>query len=394
MPKVLRIINRFNLGGPTYNAAYLTRYLQPEFETRLVGGIHDDSEESSQFILEGLGLSYTLIPEMKRAINPSDVKAYHKISRIIRDFRPDIVHTHAAKAGALGRMAAIRNKVPVIIHTFHGHVLESYFSPVKNKIFIAIERHLARHSTAIIALSQSQKEDLSRILHINDPGKIKIVPLGFDLSRFRVGQSDKRRQFREKYDIREDELAIGIVGRLVPIKNHELFLTSLRHLQQHSGKKIRAFIIGDGEDRLKLEKMARDLGILFSNSYVEGNNTLLTFTSWIKEMDLVMAGLDIITLTSLNEGTPVSLIEAQAAGLPIVSTRVGGIEDVVLPGQTALLSELGDTESFCNNLVNMVNNDELRQKFSLNGWDHVKDKYHYSRLTEDIRRIYIESLSI
>lgn len=393
MPRVLRIINRFNLGGPTYNAAYLTRYLGPGFETLLAGGLHDPSEASSQYILDELGIQYQLIPEMRRSLNLSgDIKAYRKISELIRSFKPDIVHTHASKAGALGRMAAIRNKVPVIVHTFHGHVLESYFSPLKNKVFITIERYLARHSTKIIALSQIQKEDLVRILHLSDADKVSIIPLGFDLSRFRENQNLKRQQFREQFHLKEDEIAIGIVGRLVPIKNHALFLNAIAFLRQNSDLKIRAFIIGDGEERENLEKMATESGILFSTPDVQGGNNLLTFTSWMKEMDVVMAGLDIVALTSLNEGTPVSLIEAQAANKPIVTTRVGGIEDVVIEGKTALLSDIGDTEAFCKNLMLMAGNGDLRKELSGNGWDHVKNTFHYSRLTADVRQLYWELL--
>ncbi|MHC1707046.1 MAG: glycosyltransferase [Bacteroidales bacterium] len=393
MPKVLRIINRFNLGGPSYNAAYLTRYLEPEFETLLIGGIHDPTEESSEYILEDIGVSYEIIPEMGRAIRPgNDFKAYQKICEYIKSFKPDIIHTHAAKAGALGRMAGIRYKVPVIVHTFHGHVLESYFSPLKNGIFTAIERYLAKRTTGIIALSQVQKEDLVRILKIKEEEKIRVIPLGFDLSRFYQEQETKRLQFRNRFNIAGDEIAIGIIGRLVPVKNHELFLNAIKYLKEHTSVKFRAFIIGDGEKREALEKLAREKGILFSTPYVECNNAFLTFTSWIREMDIVMAGLDIIALTSLNEGTPVSLIEAQAANKPIVTTRVGGIENVVLPGKTALLSEIGDNETFYKNMVLLAENENLRIELSLPGRDHVSKNFDYLRLKNDISTLYLELL--
>ena len=161
MPKILRIINRFNLGGPIYNVAYLTKYLSPEFETLLIGGMKDDDEESSEFILKDIGVDYKIIPEMKRSINPfHDIIAYKKIKKIIQEFKPDIVHTHAAKAGAIGRSAAHTCNIPVIIHTFHGHVFHSYFGGVKTLVYKTIERNLARKTSAIIALSERQKEEL------------------------------------------------------------------------------------------------------------------------------------------------------------------------------------------------------------------------------------------
>lgn len=390
MIKILRIVNRFNLGGPTYNAAYLSRYLGPGFETMLVGGIHDTDETSSEFILRELGLTYQLIPEMRRAINPYyDTRAYARLSRIIRSFKPDIVHTHASKAGALGRMAAIRNGVPVIVHTFHGNVLESYFSGIKSRVFINIERYLADHSNRIIAISQNQKDDLVRILQLKDPGKVEIIPLGFDLSRFTENQEVKRKSFRDRFRLQEDEIAIGIIGRLVPIKNHSLFLSAVRFLKEHSNKKFRAFVIGDGYKRRELEKLAEEMGIFFPGSNVKETESLLIFTSWIKEMDEVMAGLDIVTLTSLNEGTPVSLIEAQAANKPVVTTRVGGIENAVWPGKTALLSGVGDKEGFCRNVLTMVEDDGLRKELGIPGWDFVRTRYHYTRLVKDMTKLYL-----
>ena len=182
MPRVLRIINRLNLGGPTYNAAYLTKYLAPEFETMLVAGMKDDSEESSEFIVESMGIEPFYIRSMQRELNFSkDSDAYKQISKIIKEFKPDIVHTHAAKAGTLGRIAAWNNKVPVILHTFHGHVFHSYFSPLKTKVFIGIEKVLASISTGIIAISEEQKIDLCETYKISSAKKTHIVPLGFKL---------------------------------------------------------------------------------------------------------------------------------------------------------------------------------------------------------------------
>ena len=395
MPRVLRIINRFNLGGPTYNAAYLSRYMPPEYETLLVGGEKDDTEDSSEFILKNLGLEPIIIPEMKREIDlRSDYEAYKKMVQLIKDFKPDIVHTHASKAGTIGRLAASNMNVPAIVHTFHGHVFHSYFGQMKTLMYKNIERNLARKSSAIIAISEKQKAELCLVHRICKPDKIRVVPLGFDLTRFTENMDSKRAGFRERYLVDDHEIAIGIIGRLVPIKNHRLFLQSLKIVSERSVKSLRFFIIGDGEDRLRIESMARDLGIEFSDALTEQRKTLLTFTSWIKEIDVACAGLDVIALTSLNEGTPVSLIEAQAANKPIVTTNVGGIENVVIEGVTALLSHSKtDAEEFASLILELTENDEKRLKFGHVGWDHVRNKFHFTRLIRDITELYKELLT-
>ncbi len=389
MPRILRILNRFNLGGPTYNAAYLTKYLSKDFETLLVGGANGDSEKSSKYIVNQLGIEPHVIPSMRREISPADdYRAYKEIKDIIKAFKPDIVHTHASKAGALGRLAAIHQDVPVIIHTFHGHVFESYFGPLKTSFYQKVERYFARHSNRIIAISDNQKNDLTKKYKICPEEKVSVVPLGFDLSRFRENKEEKRALFRQNYKIKDDEIAIGIIGRLVPIKNHSMFLDALKIIQNKTSKKIRAFIVGDGESREIIKQKAINLGIDFVNGLGEYHPATLTFTSWLTEMDYVNAGLDIVALTSLNEGTPVSLIEAQAAGKPVVTTRVGGIEDVVIPNQTALLAEKDNITDFAQKLLYLIENDDLRISFGHKGWSQVGEKYHYSRLVRDMEVLY------
>jgi glycosyltransferase involved in cell wall biosynthesis len=389
MPKVLRIINRLNLGGPTFNAAYLSKHLAPEFETMLVAGIKEDTEESSEFIVRDMGLDPVYIPDMHREINFSrDRESYRKICRIIKDFKPDIVHTHAAKAGTLGRLAAHHQKVPVILHTFHGHVFHSYFNPVKTAVFKQIERYLSGISTRIIAISDIQKEELVHQHRIAKAEKTEVIPLGFDLARFSFDQAGKRNQFRNQYHVSDDTIAIGIIGRLVPIKNHALFIKSLGRLKQMTNVPFRAFIIGDGEDRESLRQLAIDAGLTVSSKDQSQNQSDLVFTSWIIDIDQALAGLDIVAMTSLNEGTPVSLIEAQAAGRPIVSTDVGGIGNVVIPGKSALLSPSDDLESFTRNLARMVNEPDLRTAMAGAGTDHVLKNFSYTRLVEDMRQLY------
>ncbi|MFN3555852.1 MAG: glycosyltransferase [Bacteroidales bacterium] len=393
MPRVLRILNRFNLGGPTYNAAYLTKYLDSSFETLLVGGPNDPSEKNSEYIVNQLGIEPLIIPEMHREISPrSDYQAFRKIQQLIRDFKPDIVHTHASKAGALGRHAALSMKVPVVVHTFHGHVFDSYFGQWKTSFYKGIERFLARRSSRIIAISESQKFDLTSRYRICEPEKVSVIPLGFDLSRFRQERELKRSWFRQRYQIADDEIAIGIVGRLVPVKNHSMFLEAICKLRQECPRKIRAFIIGDGESCELIKQKASMLNLEFVNGVSDFRPAPLTFTSWITEMDQVNAGLDIVALTSLNEGTPVSLIEAQAAGTPVVTTRVGGIENVVVPNVTALLVEKNDVDDFAFKLRQLAENDQMRQSFAAHGWDQVGEKYHYTRLVRDMEMLYHELL--
>jgi len=385
MKKILRIINRFNLGGPTYNAAYLTKYLEPDYETLLIGGQHDESEKSSMHILDNLGLKPIIIPEMQRSLNPyKDQIAFKKIQNIIKEFKPDIVHTHAAKAGALGRRAAYKMGVKQIYHTFHGHVFHSYFGSFKTRIFKEIEKNLAKKSTKIIAISEIQKRELSKIYKICPEKKIEVIPLGFNLERFNTNKDSKRKEFRKKWNLKENEIAIGIIGRLVPIKNHKFFIDAVQEVVKKSEFPVRAFIVGDGEEKENIVNYIKNKNLDFSLDYTPATFQL---TSWIKEIDRVNSGMDIICLTSLNEGTPVSLIEAQASGKPIVSTKTGGIENIVLENKTALLSEKNDLHDFSKNLLSLINDSNKRNLFSKFGLEKSKD-FHYSQLVNNIKNLY------
>ena len=385
MKKILRIINRFNLGGPTYNAAYLTKYLEPDYETLLIGGQHDDSEKSSMHILDNLGLEPIIIPEMQRSLNPyKDQIAFKKIQNIIKEFKPDIVHTHAAKAGALGRRAAYKMGVKQIYHTFHGHVFHSYFGSFKTRIFKEIEKNLAKKTTKIIAISEIQKRELSKIHRICPEKKIEVIPLGFDLERFNTDKDSKRKEFRKKWNLKENEIAIGIIGRLVPIKNHKFFIDAVQEVLKKSKVPIRAFIVGDGEEKQNIINYIKNKNLDFSLNY---NPATFQLTSWIKEIDRVNSGMDIICLTSLNEGTPVSLIEAQASGKPIVSTKTGGIENIVLENKTTLLSEKNDLHNFSKNLLSFINDSNKRKLFSKFGLEKSKD-FHYDQLVNNIKNLY------
>lgn len=389
MPKVVRIINRFNLGGPTYNVAYLSKYMSPDYETVLVGGEIDESEAGSHYVLDGLGLKPIVVPEMRRSIGlKGDIVAYKKIKKIIKEEKPDIVHTHASKAGTLGRLAAASCGVPIVIHTFHGHVFHSYFGKLKTSIFKSIERFLARKSTRIIAISDIQKYELGEVHKIAPLDKIEVVQLGFDLRKFQENQEQLRRTFREKYGIQEDEIAVGIVGRLVPIKNHKLFLDAAKIVLAKTSKKVKFLLIGDGEDREELLEYCQSISLPVATEDFTNAEEKVLFTSWIIEIDMVNAGLDIVALSSLNEGTPVSLIEAQAASNPIVSTDVGGIRNVIIENETGLLSKVGDVDGYAKNLLSLLEDDAFREKMSERGAEYVNKKFSYVRLVEDMKGLY------
>ncbi len=379
MFRILRIVNRFNIGGPTYNAAYLSRDLFPAFETRLIAGSIDPTEGSSTYLLDELGLQYRILPEMRRNPDPlNDFRAYRQIRREIREFKPDIVHTHASKAGALGRLAAIHEKVPVIVHTFHGNVMDGYFNPLVSRVFLGIERYLARHSSAVIAISPCQKYDLLYRHRLCEPHKIVTIPLGFDLERFEHEREANRHAFRQKHGL-TNEIAIGIIGRLVPIKDHALFLKAVSWLKSNTDRAFRVFIIGDGELRQDLERQAAELGL---------GQEFVRFCGWEKKMEEVIPGLDIVALSSRNEGTPVSLIEAQASGVAIVSTRVGGVSDTIRENQSGLLCNSRNPDEFGQLLKQVLEQDRLREMLSQGGKAYVREKFSRKRLISDAKNLY------
>lgn len=393
MPRVLRILNRLIIGGPALNATYLTKYMAPEFDTTLVIGGKDDHEQDADHLTYNLGIDPVVIPEMKRAIHPiSDGQAYRRVKELIRKFKPDIVHTHAAKSGVIGRMAADACKVPVIVHTFHGHVFHSYFNKLTTSTFIHIERYLARRSSGIIAISKTQKEELCNTYNICPEEKVNIIPLGLDLDKFKHNFNDKRDFFRNKYFIKEDEIAIGIIGRIVPVKNHSLFVSIAAKVLESANQKVKFIIIGDGESREQMEHELQLAGIDYTYFIKEPREATVICTSWQTEMDIVLAGLDIVTLTSHNEGTPVSLIEAQAAAKPVVSTNVGGVSDAVQHNVTGFITEPDNAAQFAEAVLMLCESADLRTQFGLKGRELVHQKFSYQRLITDMSAYYYKLL--
>lgn len=383
--KILRIINRFNIGGPIYNATFLTRFLSDEFETLLIGGLPEKGEADSLYILEEYGINAILLPELKRNPNViSDTKALKKIKEIITEFKPDIVHTHASKAGAIGRKAAFDMNVPVVVHTFHGHVFNSYFGKAKSELFKLIERKLAQKSTGIVAISDLQKKELVNTYKIASENKVNVIPLGFDLQKFNHNLSEKRKNIRKKFQISEDQIAVAIIGRLAPVKNHSLFLKTVIKLKGKTRKKLVFFIVGDGELRAEITKKVNDLIKMDID---------IRMTSWIKDINQFNAGMDIICLTSNNEGTPVSIIEAQASQVPVVSTNVGGVTDVMIDNETGYIVPKNNARIFADKLLILIENEALRNEMGQKGWSFVKERFHFERLVKDMENYYKELLA-
>ena len=383
--KILRIINRFNIGGPTYNATFLTAFLGDDYETMLVGGLPEEGESDSLFILEKYGVTPVLIDELVREPNlKSDRAAYKRLKKIMREFKPDIVHTHASKAGALGRKAASACRIPVIVHTFHGHVFHSYFGNLKTTLFKLIERNLAKKSTGIVAISAIQKKELTEIHKICPADKVQVVQLGFDLLPFHEKRKTERGAVREKYGLKDSDIAIGIIGRIAAIKDHSFFLDVIEKLLKKTTKSIKVFIVGDGPDRSSIQMRVDEINEKFQN--------VIVMTSWIKDIGTFNAGMDIICLTSKNEGTPVSLIEAQAANIPVVTTDVGGVRDIVDADKTGFIIPQGDLELYTEKLLELCEDENIREKMSQNGWDYVHEKFHYTTLVQNMDRYYRELL--
>jgi glycosyltransferase involved in cell wall biosynthesis len=390
MPKILRIINRFNIGGPTFNVAYLTKYLSSEYETLLIGGDKEDGEASSLHVLDELNLQPIILKNIKRKVSVlSDIKAFFEIRKIIQSYKPDIVHTHASKAGALGRLAAITCSVPYIVHTYHGHVFHSYFGKFKTTVFKIIERALAKKTNVLVAISEIQKRELSQIHKIAKPEKFAVIPLGFDLDRFQSQQTEKRSDFRKQYGIKTDEIVIGILGRLVEIKHHTFFIELAKYFED---EKVKFFIVGDGNLREHLIEYANSLGLDTVYQPELGMSAKVTFTSWITKTDWFFAGVDIVALTSKNEGTPVSLIEAQAAGKPVITTRVGGVENI-LPHNYPYCYAVDAYDAYCQGLNELIAHHKNNQLGNLIDSKRIITEYSYQRLVADMEKVYANLLS-
>lgn len=379
--KILRIITRLNIGGPAIHAALLTRELNNnEFESTLIYGSTSKDEGDMSYILENHDIKSVYIPALKRELNPFyDIIAFYRIFKFIKEYKPDIIHTHTAKAGTLGRLAAILANVPIKIHTFHGNIFHGYFNKSSTRFFIFIEKILAKFTQSIIAISQRQKDEIVQKYGITNPKKCSVIKLGFDLAKF-LNLSSKEGTFRKRFNFKEDDILVGIVGRLTAIKNHRMFIDAIDHINRTAGKdiidKIKFVIVGDGEMKEELLAYGR----------FRRMEKKVSFIGWIKDIDEVYAGLDIAALTSINEGTPVSLIEAMASSKPVISTDVGGVKDAV--GETGILVKSGDYKVMSDKISNLAASLEKREELGRRGRDFVRNKYSKERLVSELRELY------
>ncbi len=397
--KIIRIIARLNVGGPARHVVWLTRELnEAGHESLLLAGSVPEGEEDMSYFAAEHGVAPVYIPEMSRELSPKDVVSLWKVLRVIWRERPDIIHTHTAKAGTIGRVAGflyrLLSRRPVkLIHTYHGHVFHSYYGRGKTKAFLLIEKTLARlASDRIITISAQQKSEINERFGVGRAEKFAVVPLGIDLAPFAASE-EKKDALRTEIGAAPDELLVGFVGRLTEIKNIPLFLRAAKICAESRGTEtppLKFLVIGDGHLRAGLEREARSLGLEESVLFL-GNRT---------DADVFYAGLDVVALTSLNEGTPLSLIEAMANGRAVISTAVGGVVDLL--GEAAeekdgyTICERGlsvaanDAEGFANGLRRLASDERLRRELGGRGREFIETSYSKERLVRDIERLYRE----
>lgn len=376
--KVLRIITRLNIGGPAIHAVLLTSGFNDErFESQLVTGKLEPQESDMSYYAGKYAVTPLYIENMSREIRLGrDFAAFKELLKIIRHTKPNIVHTHTAKAGMLGRAAAIIGKVPVIIHTFHGNIFQGYFGKIKTSFFILIEKILAKFSTRIIAISSQQKKELLNFRIAKD-SQIEVIKLGFQFQNVIPAETDKG-VFRKEHNIPDKALLIGIIGRLVPIKNHKLFLSIAEEiLKDHED--VYFAIIGDGELRKEIEREI-ELKRLSDRVFITG---------FIEDLRKVYADLDLVILTSCNEGTPVALIEAMACKKIVMSTRVGGVEDFINHGKNGYYFALQDREGFIKEIRNWLANPAQYKEIGQKAHESVIRDFSSQRLIDEIRKLYL-----
>jgi glycosyltransferase involved in cell wall biosynthesis len=382
------VIARLNMGGPALHVAYLTAGLRERgYDTTLVAGTLARGEDSMAFVARELAVDVVTIPELGREISPlRDLIATLRLAWVIRRERPQILHTHTAKAGTVGRLAAKlagRARPPIVVHTFHGHVLRGYFGPVRSRVFRWLERWLARDTTALIAVSPQVRDDLVAF-GVAPRAKFAVIRLGIELEqRVADGGSDGRAETRRYLGIPPDRFTVGWIGRMTAIKNTEDVLSAFRALRA-GGVEATLLMVGDGPDRSELERRAHELGIM--------RDTL--FLGYQQDVAPFYAAFDALVLPSSNEGTPVSVIEALAARTPVVATRVGGVPDVVRDGEDGFLVETGDTQALADRLARLASDPKLRERMGANARARVLPRYEVARLVDDVDRLYRTLLSV
>lgn len=382
--RVLRVIARMNIGGPAYHVSLLSGKLDPaRYETLLVTGDIGPGEASFAELADRYGATLMKIPALGPEIRPSaDAHAMKDLARVIRDFNPHIVHTHTAKAGALGRVTAFlaQRPRPVLVHTYHGHVLEDFFGPVASGFYRGIETLLGRFTDCLVCVSAAVADDLIR-LKVAPSQKFRVIPLGLDLERFLNLEEGRRQRFRRSLDAEDDEVLCLFSGRLVPTKRVDFILRALGKVGA-AAPKIRVVIVGDGPERQRLEDLSRTLG-------VDGN---VLFLGYRKDIEDVVAGCDLALLASRSEGTPLFLIEASAAGRPTVATAVDGVPDIVTHA-SGILVDMADLDEFADGIVRLASDQSLRAEMGSHAREHVSGRFSSTRLLTDIDELYVDLLT-
>ena len=384
--RVARIISRLNIGGPAIQAITMTRLLEPlGYETLLIRGSEAGHEGSMDHLADEFGVVAVRVPRMRREVGVRDVLAFMHLVRTLRRFRPDIVHTHAAKAGTLGRFAALacgrRRRPRVIVHTFHGHSLSGYFSSRQDALFLGIERFLARRTSRLIAVSEEVRDDLVRF-GVAPAEQIEIVRLGFDLSRFQADAATRgarRDALREQFGIPRDARVVTIIARLVPIKRVDRFLAIAEQLAEQPD--VWFLIAGDGELREELQAIGLSPGVA----------ERVVWAGFQQDVPAVCFASDVVVLTSDNEGTPVSLIEAQAAGVPVVSTRVGGAATVVGDRPGALVA-VDDVAGMAHAIGELLDDLPAARRSALAARERVIADFSLDHLVRSLDELYRREL--
>jgi glycosyltransferase involved in cell wall biosynthesis len=375
-PRLIIVLNRFVIGGQAVDTIPLAFHLQQFFQVTILYGQKEVDEIEPRYLLQRYpGLQLKKISHLRRSINPLiDVVAFFRVLGILLRQRPHVVHTHGAKSGFIGRLASVISGVPVIVHTFHGHFFHSYFSPFISKLVARVERIVGKMTTAAIALSTIQKRDIVDVYGILPAYKVEVIPLGFSAVS-EASPEALRQRFRSKYAVQDDHVAVGIVGRIVPVKNHKFFVEVVNAFSiTHPLQNVIFFVVGDGELKQQVQNDLKAREIPFSNTGVSTTEKIV-FTSWLYNMDEVMNGLDVVVLTSFNEGTPLSMIEAQYFERPLVSVGVGGVKDTMRENVTGFVAEPGDVDDFVNKLHLLTANSDLRKQMGAAGKRFVLDNF-------------------
>ena len=385
----MRLIARLNVGGPAIHATLLTQRLNPQqFDSSLITGV-EGAHEGNMIELMNAGaqnsmfapISPTIVPEMGREISPRhDLHTLNLLVRMMRRQRPHIVHTHTAKAGFVGRVAARIARVPVVVHTFHGNIFQGYFSPAKTRLFVGIEKTLARSTDRIVVLSEQQKAEILA-LGIGREPQFRTIPLGLNLEAF-VQADALRGQLRAELGVEAATPLVGIVARLVPIKAIHLFLEAAQSVLKTRPDAL-FLVVGDGELRAELEQQSRTLGIEKS----------VRFLGFRADLPRIYADLDCVVLCSLNEGLPVAVIEALSAARPVVATDVGSVKNLVINEQTGLLVPSQNVEALAKGIMRALDEPEQAQKWAVAGRERVYPALGIDRLVGDIETLYLEALA-